>query len=50
MTLNNPLSVLSAKILGVGIEIFVENIDGKVHVCATVNAVVWERCWKWPNK
>jgi hypothetical protein len=49
MTLNNPLSLLSAKILGVGVEIVVENVDGKVHLCVTINAVVWEKCWKWPK-
>ena len=45
MTLNNPLPLLSAKILGVGIEVTVERVDDKTRFCVTVEAIVWTKCW-----
>ena len=45
MTLNNPLPLLSVKFLGVGIEVTVERVDDKTRLCATVEALVWSKCW-----
>jgi hypothetical protein len=43
--LNNPLPILSAKLLGVGIEITVEREDEITQFCIKVEAIVWTKCW-----
>lgn len=45
--LTNPFPVVSAKILGVGVDIVIENTDTGINLCVTIDAVVWSRCWKW---
>ncbi len=47
MKLNNPLVLVSAKVLGVGIEIYVERVDDMTMLCVVVEAVIWSKCWSW---
>ena len=47
MTLNNPLVLIAAKVLGVGFEIRFENTDGVRKLCIQVDAVAWSYCKDW---
>ncbi len=47
MNLNIPLVFVSAKVLGVGIEIYVERVDDMTMLCVVVEAVIWSKCWSW---
>lgn len=49
MTLNNPLVLISAKILGVGIEIRFENVGGVKKLCLQIDAITWSYCKGWPS-
>lgn len=45
--LNNPLPLLSAKFLGFGIELRLENIDGTFRLCLSIEAIIWNACKVW---
>ncbi len=46
--INNPLPILSAKFLGVGVEIIYEHYDeGGGAFCVAVEAVMFKWCKKW---
>ncbi len=47
LTLNNPLVLISAKLLGVGISLDLEKEDGKCKLCFHVEAVAWSWCKVW---
>lgn len=47
MTLNNPLSILSAKILGVGVELNIEHTDGTWTLCFIAEAIAWSYRKEW---
>lgn len=47
LSLNNPLVLVSAKILGVGIELRVEHVDGVKKLCFQVDAIAWSYCKEW---
>jgi hypothetical protein len=46
--LNNPLPLLSAKILGFGIELVYEHHDdSRDKLCLTIEAIAWKYCKVW---
>ncbi len=45
MKLIDPLSIVSVKIIGVGFDISLERIAGILHLCLTIDAVAWSKCW-----
>jgi hypothetical protein len=47
LTLNNPLVLVSAKVLGVGIELRLEHVDGVRKICFQVDAIAWSYCKEW---
>ena len=47
LTLNNPLALVSAKILGVGVDLTVVREDEKYKLCLQVEAVTWSWCKVW---
>ncbi len=47
LSLNNPLVLVSAKILGVGIELRVEHVDGVKKLCFQVDVIAWSYCKEW---
>lgn len=47
MKINNPLVLLSAKLLGLGVELSVEHTDGVCKLCFVIEAVAWSYCKEW---
>lgn len=47
INLNNPLVLFSVKLLGIGIEISIEHVDGVYKLCAYAEAIAWSYCKKW---
>jgi hypothetical protein len=47
LTLNNPLVLVSAKLLGVGVELRVEHVDDVWHLCLDIEAIAWSYCKAW---
>ena len=46
MTLNNPLSLLSLKLCGMGLEInYCVTAEQQAVVDVTVDAIIWSRTW-----
>ena len=48
MTLNNPLDLLSLKLLGIGVEVCVVTVDEKRTVDLTIETIVWSKKWQFP--
>lgn len=47
LTLNNPLVLISAKLLGIGIQITFDHVDGIYNLCFEAEAVAWKYCKEW---
>jgi len=47
LQLNNPLVLLSGKLLGVGIEVDYIRVGGKRRIDVEHEAVAWTRVWEW---
>jgi len=50
MKMNNPLPILSAKVLSIGFDVNVEHADGTVKLCVSAEAVAWTWCKEWRIK
>lgn len=47
LELNNPLVLLSGKLLGVGVELSVAHVDNVWSLCFEAEAVAWRYCKEW---
>lgn len=47
LKLNNPLVLVSAKLLGVGVELNFVRVDGAYKLCLGIEAVAWSYCKEW---
>lgn len=45
MKLNDPLALVSLKLIGVGFDISLEKVAGIWHLCLTIDALAWSKCW-----
>lgn len=48
MTLNNPLDLLSVKLLGIGLEVCIVTVDETRTIDLTIETVVWSKKWQFP--
>ena len=50
MKLNNPFVLLSAKIVGIGVNLEYMRTDAAHNLCLEVEAVAWRWCREWQRK
>ena len=47
INLNNPLVIISAKVLGIGLSLDLVREEKKYTLCLSVEAVTWSWCKVW---
>lgn len=49
ITINNPLVLFAGKLLGVGIELRIDHVDGVYTLCFEAQAIAWKYCKEWSH-
>lgn len=47
ITLNNPLVIFAGKLLGVGVELRLDHVDGVWKLCFELQVIAWAYCKEW---